>query len=54
MKTIYDLPRNDVPAVLAFLRKLDREPTREEGQMLIMLQDDPAALFAALPEPATK
>jgi hypothetical protein len=47
-KTIYDLPRNDVAAVLEFLAELGRKPTRDEGQVLIMLQDDPAALFAAL------
>jgi len=49
MTSIYDLPRNDVPAVLAFLLGLGRTPTREEGQMLIMLQDDPTELLASLP-----
>lgn len=51
--SVSDIPRNDVEAVIVFVRArraAGGELTPDEGQMLIMLQDDPAALFAALEE----
>jgi hypothetical protein len=47
-KAVTDLPRNDVKAALAWLAELGRDPTPDEGQVLVMLQDDPAELFASL------
>lgn len=48
MTKLTDLERNDVEAALAYVRKRDGKVSPDEGQMLLMLQDDPTELMEAL------
>lgn len=44
--TVYDLERNDLAAAKAFVRERGDALTVDEGQVLLMLQDDPTELRA--------
>lgn len=49
----YDIPRNDVPrAVECYRWTVEHEPERvgDVARTLVLLQDDPAELLAALEE----
>lgn len=46
--TVWELPRNDVHAVEAFLRGRRGPLRHEEGEVLLQLQDDPTAVLALL------
>lgn len=44
--TVYDLERNDLAAAKKFVRERGDALTVDEGQVLLMLQDDPTELRA--------